>query len=93
MAKYVASEEKWLDDFASAWKIATTNGQSGLRYLDQTKEDHQPIIDECASKTKWRSCMKESDGLCMWKKDARVFKNRRGKTIKRGGCIPYKRDL
>jgi len=34
MAKYVASEERWLEDFSSAWKLATTNGHSGLRYLD-----------------------------------------------------------
>jgi len=51
MAKYIASEEHWLDDYTSAWKIATTNGHVGLRYLDQTKKDPEPIIDECASFT------------------------------------------
>lgn len=51
MAKYVASEELWLEDFASAWKIATTNGHAGLRYLDQTKDDPEPVIDECSAIT------------------------------------------
>ena len=26
MARYVSDEGRWLDDFSSAWKVATTNG-------------------------------------------------------------------
>lgn len=93
MAKYIASEEHWLDDFSSAWKIATTNGHDGLRYLDQTKEDPEPVIDECASFTKGRPCKKESNGMCMWKRGVRKVTNKRGKTMMRSGCVPFSRDL
>jgi hypothetical protein len=93
MAKYVASEEHWLEDFTSAWKLATTNGHSGLRYLDQTKTDPEPVIDECAAFTKGRTCNRESGGACMWKSGVRTVTNKRGKTWKRAGCAPFSRDL
>jgi hypothetical protein len=93
MAKYVASEEHWLDDFTSAWKLATTNGHSGLRFLDQTKADPEPIMDECAAFTKGRSCKRESNGRCMWKRGARQITNRRGKVRMVGGCVPFEREL
>jgi len=93
MAKYIASEEHWLEDFSSAWKLATTNGQAGLRYLDQTKEDPEPIIDACSALTKMGSCKRDSDDMCMWKNDARTVTNMKGETRKRGGCVPFSGDL
>lgn len=93
MAKYIASEQKWLDDFSSAWKVATTNGHSGLRYLDQTKSDPEPVIDLCSSLTHGRSCREQGKGACMWKKHRVTIKKKNGteKQRWRGQCEPYSR--
>ena len=91
MAQYVASEELWLEDFSSAWKLATTNGHTGLRYLDQTKSDPEPVIDECAAITKRYQCINESGGKCMMKK--RKVKNSRGREYMKAGCVPFEREF
>lgn len=93
MAKYVADESLWLEDFSSAWKLATTNGHAGLRYLDQTKADPEPVIDQCAAITSGRQCNRDSDNKCMWKRGAIKTVNKRGKTRMRSGCVPFERGL
>jgi hypothetical protein len=90
MARYVSDEQRWLDDYTSAWKVATTNGHEGLRYLDQTKEDPEPIIDECAALTKGKMC--KQNKFCTWDRKAQKVENKRtGKVRFRGGCVPFER--
>lgn len=88
MAKYVASEQAWLDDYTSAWKVATTNGHTGLRYLDQTKADPEPIIDQCAALTgRGKTC--KTNKRCIWSKTGRTVTMKNGTVRTRGACVPF----
>lgn len=40
---YALDEDAWLKDFKEAWFIATTNGHSGLKHLDQCEADPEPL--------------------------------------------------
>jgi len=83
MTRYMGDEELWLADYTSAWKLATTNGHKGLRYLDQTKSDPEPVIDECASVTSRKQCKREMGKVCEWKHGFRKGHD----LLTRAGCV------